>query len=81
MNEFFAMGGYGFYVWGAYGVTALAIIAELIALRARRMNAVEAHTEASARGRELAHARRNRGERNRLCETARGHRGRCFARR
>ena len=24
MTEFFAMGGYGFYVWGAYGVTALA---------------------------------------------------------
>jgi heme exporter protein D len=46
MSEFFAMGGYGFYVWGAYGVTALAIMVELIALRARRMNAVEAHAEA-----------------------------------
>jgi heme exporter protein D len=36
MSEFLAMGGYGFYVWSAYGVTAIAIIAELLALRARR---------------------------------------------
>jgi heme exporter protein D len=36
MSEFLAMGGYGFYVWGAYGVAALAIAAELMALRARR---------------------------------------------
>ena len=49
MSEFLAMGGYGFYIWGAYGVTALAIMAELIALRARRINAVEAHAEASRR--------------------------------
>jgi len=34
-SEFFAMGGYGLYVWGAYGVTALCMIAEpvLAALR------------------------------------------------
>ena len=44
MSEFFAMGGYGFYVWGAYGVTALAVMAELLALRARRRDA-----EAAAR--------------------------------
>jgi heme exporter protein D len=49
MSEFFAMGGYGFYVWGAYGVTALVIMVELIALRARRMSAEEAHAEASHR--------------------------------
>jgi heme exporter protein D len=36
MSEFLAMGGYGFYVWGAYGVTALVIVAELVAVRARR---------------------------------------------
>ena len=36
MNEFFAMGGYGFYVWGAYGVTALVIVAEILVVRARR---------------------------------------------
>ena len=49
MNEFFAMGGYGFYVWGAYGVTALAIVVELLALRARRRTALAAHAEAVAR--------------------------------
>ena len=28
--EFFHMGGYGFYVWGSYGVTALFMIGEII---------------------------------------------------
>ena len=36
MSEFFAMGGYGFYVWTAYGVTALVLVAEVLSLRARR---------------------------------------------
>ena len=36
MSEFLAMGGYGFYVWGAYLVTVLVIVAELVALRSRR---------------------------------------------
>ena len=35
MMDFFAMGGYGFYVWGAYGVTALAIALEVFSVRAR----------------------------------------------
>jgi heme exporter protein D len=35
LSEFFAMGGNGFYVWGAFGVTALLIAAEIIAVRAR----------------------------------------------
>ena len=30
--EFFAMGGYGFYVWGSYGVTAVLIAAEIVLL-------------------------------------------------
>jgi len=30
--EFFAMGGYGLYVWGAYAVTAAVIAAELVTL-------------------------------------------------
>ena len=49
MNEFFAMGGYGFYVWGAYGVAALAIVVEVLALRARRAAALAMHAEAGAR--------------------------------
>lgn len=36
MAEFFSMGGYGFYVWGAYGVTALLLAAEVIAVVRRR---------------------------------------------
>ncbi len=36
--DFFAMGGYGFYVWGAYGVSAACLLVEPvgIALRLRR---------------------------------------------
>ena len=37
--DFFFMGGYGFYVWGAYLVTALAIVMEVVAVRARLRNA------------------------------------------
>ena len=38
LDNFLAMGGYAFYVWGSYGVTALCIGAEiwLLARRARR---------------------------------------------
>ena len=35
-SEFFAMGGYGLYVWGSYAVTALCIAIELAALASRR---------------------------------------------
>ena len=40
MSEFFAMGGYGFYIWMAYGAVALFILAEIVALRARRHAAI-----------------------------------------
>jgi heme exporter protein D len=33
--EFFAMGGYGFYVWGSYLACALGIAVEIVAVRAR----------------------------------------------
>ena len=36
VSEFFAMGGYGLYVWGSYGMMAVAIVLELIVLAARR---------------------------------------------
>ncbi|MBC7945684.1 MAG: heme exporter protein CcmD [Burkholderiales bacterium] len=35
-SDFFAMGGYGLYVWGSYLVTAAAIAVELMSLRGRR---------------------------------------------
>jgi heme exporter protein D len=41
MSEFFAMGGYAFYVWGSFGATALVVIAELLSLRARRRRALD----------------------------------------
>jgi len=34
--EFFAMGGYAFYVWGSFGVTALALLIEPLLIRKRR---------------------------------------------
>jgi heme exporter protein D len=39
LADFFAMGGYGFYVWGAYLVTAALIVVEIVAVRARLRNA------------------------------------------
>ena len=34
--EFFAMGGYALYVWGSFGVTALALLIEPFLVRHRR---------------------------------------------
>ena len=39
VGEFFAMGGYGLYVWGSYAVFALAIVIELVFIGARRKSA------------------------------------------
>lgn len=36
MSEFFAMNGYGFYVWGSYGVTLLVWIVEIALVRRKR---------------------------------------------
>ena len=41
MTEFFAMNGYGFYVWSAYGVAALVLAIEVSALRSRRRAVLE----------------------------------------
>ncbi|HRK38544.1 MAG TPA: heme exporter protein CcmD [Burkholderiaceae bacterium] len=37
---FFAMGGYGFYVWGSFGVCALLMVVEPILARKRHKEAV-----------------------------------------
>lgn len=34
--EFWQMGGYGFYVWGSFGITALVVIGEIWQVRAQR---------------------------------------------
>jgi heme exporter protein D len=41
LDGFLAMGGYALYVWGSYGMTALLVVAEIVALRARRRRAVD----------------------------------------
>jgi heme exporter protein D len=50
MSEFFAMGGYAFYVWMSYGVTALVVVAEVLAVRARFRRAL---AEAQSSGPEV----------------------------
>lgn len=39
-SEFFAMGGYGLYVWGSFGVCALTMVAEPFMVRHRRQQAI-----------------------------------------
>ncbi len=39
MSDFWAMGGYAWYVWGSYGVTTLVLVLEVIALRRRAREA------------------------------------------
>ena len=39
LSQFLNMGGYGFYVWGSYVVTAIVIVCELVSLHARMQRA------------------------------------------
>jgi heme exporter protein D len=49
-DEFARMGGYGLYVWGAYGVTLLVMAAEAWGARQRRRRALlDAQREEGAR--------------------------------
>ncbi len=41
LAEFADMGGYGLYVWGAYGMTAVVVGWELLSLRHRRRRAID----------------------------------------
>ncbi len=38
-DDFFRMGGYGLYVWGSYGVTALVMAGEAVLASRRRRRA------------------------------------------
>lgn len=38
-QAFWAMGGYGLYVWGSFGVTLLCVVAEVWLLRRHRLQA------------------------------------------
>jgi heme exporter protein D len=39
-TEFWAMGGYGLYVWGSFGVTALCLALEMIWVKNARAQAL-----------------------------------------
>ncbi len=38
--DFWAMGGYGFYVWGSYGTVLAVVVIEIVLLRMRRRRAI-----------------------------------------
>lgn len=40
-GEFFAMGGYAFYVWGSFGVAALFLLVEVVMVRHRRRTIIQ----------------------------------------
>jgi len=41
LENFLAMGGYAFYVWGSYLVTLVLMIAEIVLIALRRRNALQ----------------------------------------
>jgi heme exporter protein D len=49
-DEFFAMGGYGLYVWGAYAVAAQLMVFEPPAVRARYRQALRDAASLPQRG-------------------------------
>jgi heme exporter protein D len=40
-SDFFAMGGYGLYVWGSYGLTVLLMATEPLLAAARQRRALQ----------------------------------------
>jgi heme exporter protein D len=40
LNDFWAMGGYGLYVWGSFGVTALCMALEMVWVKNARAQAL-----------------------------------------
>jgi heme exporter protein D len=36
VSDFFAMGGYAFYVWGCFGLTAVVMVGESVLIRRQR---------------------------------------------
>ena len=41
VSEFFAMGGYAFYVWGSFGLTAVIMVAEPLLIRRQRRELID----------------------------------------
>ena len=36
ISDFFSMGGYAFYVWGSFGLTAAVMVGEMLLIRSQR---------------------------------------------
>lgn len=36
ISEFLSMGGYAFYVWGSFGLTAAVMVGEMLLIRSQR---------------------------------------------
>lgn len=53
-SEFFAMGGYGLYVWGSFGLTALCMLVEPLMARHRKADILKSLRREVAAGREDA---------------------------
>jgi heme exporter protein D len=45
--DFFAMGGYGLYVWGAYAVTLVCLVADPLFAAHRHRRALDGEEDAS----------------------------------
>ncbi len=41
LSEFFYAGGYGFYLWTAFGITALLMVGETLTLNQGRKNSIK----------------------------------------
>lgn len=55
-SEFFAMGGYALYVWGSFGVCALAFVVEPLRVRQRHTRIVRTlRRQAAAEHMEMDH--------------------------
>ena len=52
LSEFWAMGGYGLYVWGSYLVTILCLLGEILVLRSRRRDVMQ-HLDLGSLGTEM----------------------------
>lgn len=58
VGDFIAMGGYGVYVWGAYGMTAAGLLIETILASRRHRRALAASTSLAMRGETILDASR-----------------------
>lgn len=60
MAEFFEMGGYARFVWGAFGVWLVCMIFNIVSARRKFRSSIEQATVAAARQRHRQNIRMNR---------------------